>query len=73
MLFQTFNVALPKYEIYKIEDRKEIKIGENNQTRFDYKFVPKSVTDNELELLIKLPYKGRFLKIPGRMHFDVKN
>ena len=74
MLLQTFNVELPKYEIYKIENGKEIKIGENNQTRFDYKFIPKSINDNEIELLIKVPYKGRVLEIPGKMvNLSIKN
>ncbi|MCG9792636.1 hypothetical protein [Flavobacterium algicola] len=72
MLLQTFNRKLPKYEIFKIEGTKEIKIGENNQTRFNYDFIPKSINDNELELLIKIPYGKRIIKIPGKMYFPIK-
>jgi hypothetical protein len=72
MLLQTFGKELPKYEIYKIEDKREIKIGENNQTRFNYQFVPKSIEDNELDLLVKIPFQGKVIKIPGKMIFDIK-
>ncbi|MNU08992.1 hypothetical protein D3C72_2553050 [compost metagenome] len=72
MLLQTFGKELPSYEIYKLEGKREIKIGENNQTRFNYQFVPKSVNDNELELLVKIPYKGKVIKIPAKMTFNIK-
>ena len=72
MLLQTFNRKVPKYEIFKIEGNKEIKIGENNQTRFNYEFIPKSINDNELELMIKIPYGKRVIKIPGKMYFPIK-
>jgi len=72
MLLQTFGKELPSYEIYKLEDKREIKIGENNQTRFNYQFFPKSVNDNELELLVKIPYKGKVIKIPAKMTFNIK-
>ena len=73
MLFQTFNKELPKYEIYKVEDGKQIKVGENNQTRFDYDFTPKSTKDNEVDLLVKLPYNGKIIEIPAGLIFEVKN
>jgi hypothetical protein len=73
MLFQTFNKELPKYEIYKVENGKKIKVGENNQTRFNYDFIPKSTKDNEVDLLVKLPYKGKIIEIPAGISFDVKN
>ena len=72
MLLQTFNRKLPKYEIFKIEGKKEIKIGEDNQTRFNYEFIPKSIQDNELELMIKIPFGKRIIKIPGKMYFPIK-
>jgi hypothetical protein len=72
MLLQTYNRKLPKYEIYKIEDNKEIKIGENDGTRFNYEFVPKSVEDNSPEFLLKIPYDGKTIKIPGKLILDVQ-
>lgn len=72
MLLQTYNRKLPKYEIYRIEDGKEIKVGENNRTRFDYEFTPKSVKDNSPEFLIKLPYNRNIIKIPGKLILNVE-
>ncbi|MFD2940951.1 hypothetical protein ACFS3A_12960 [Flavobacterium notoginsengisoli] len=73
MLFQTFDKKLPKYEIYKIEGKKEIKIGENNKTRFNYEFIPKSVNDKQMHLLVKIPYDGKIIEIQNSMSFNVKN
>lgn len=73
MLFQTFDKKLPQYEIYRIEGKKEIKIGENNQTRFNYEFVPKSIHDNTFSLLVKIPFEGKTISIPNSMVFNVKN
>jgi hypothetical protein len=72
MLLQTFNKTLPKYEIYKLEGNKEIKVGESNQTRFEFQFTPKTIEEDTLELLLKMPYNGRVIKIPGKMNFDVE-
>jgi hypothetical protein len=72
MLLQTFNKTLPKYEIYKLEGKKEIKVGESNQTRFEFQFTPKTVEEDTLELLLKMPYNGRVIKIPGKMSLDVE-
>ena len=72
MLFQTFDKKLPKYEIYKIEGKKEIKIGENNQTRFNYEFIPKSIDDNKTHLLVKIPCEGKIITIHNSMSFNVK-
>ncbi len=72
MLFQTFDKKLPKYEIYKIEGKREIKIGENNQTRFNYEFIPKSIDDNKMHLLVKIPYEGKIITIQNSMSFNVK-
>lgn len=72
MLLQTYNRKIPKYEIFKIENDKEIKVGENDGTRFDYEFTPKSVEDNCPEFLIKIPYNGKIIKIPGKLILDVK-
>jgi len=72
MLFQTFDKKLPKYDIYKIEGDKQIKIGSNTSTRFDYNFTPKSIEDKELKLLVKIPYNKKTIEIPGLMIFDVK-
>ncbi|RED24578.1 hypothetical protein BD847_1308 [Flavobacterium cutihirudinis] len=72
MLFQTFDKKLPKYEIYKIEGKKEIKIGDNNQTRFNYNFIPKSINDNKMHLLVKIPYEGKIITIQNSMVFNIK-
>lgn len=72
MLLQTYNRKLPKFEIYRIEAGKEIKVGENDGTRFDYEFIPKSVKDNSPEFLIKIPYNGKVIKIPGKLLLDVE-
>lgn len=72
MLLQTFNRKLPIYEIFRIENGKEIKVGENDGTRFDYEFIPKSIDDNSPEFLKKIPYNGKIIKIPGKLNLDVK-
>ena len=72
MLFQTFGKKIPKYEIYKVEGNKEIKIGENNQTRFNYEFIPESTKDNKMHLLVKIPFEGKIIKIHNSMLFNVK-
>lgn len=72
MLFQTFDRKIPKYEIYKLEGNKEIKIGENNQTRFNYEFIPESIEDNKMHLLVKIPFEGKIIKIHNSMLFNVK-
>lgn len=61
MLLKTYDKALPKYEIYRVENGKEIKIGENNKTRFDFDFIPKSVKDNSPEIFITFKYNGKTL------------
>jgi hypothetical protein len=72
MLLQTFKKKLPKYEIYRVIDGKEIKVGESDETRFDYEFTPKSVEDDRPDFLIKMPYKGKIIKIPGGLILDVE-
>ena len=62
----------PKYDIYKIEGNKEIKIGSNNRTNFDYEFNPKSIKDNNLKLKVKIPYKGEIFEIPGEMNIPIE-
>jgi len=62
----------PKYDIYKIENDNEIKIGENNNFNFDYEFTPKSIKDNRLNLKIKMPYKGEIIELPILMNFKVE-
>jgi len=72
MLFQTFNKKLPKYEIYKVEGDEKILVGANTNTRFNYSFTPKSLSDKNLKLLVKMPYKGKIIEIPAAMNFDLK-
>lgn len=72
VLFQTYNVEIPEYEIFKIEDEKRIKIGTNNKTRFDYEFIPKSIDDNKINLIVKIPFKNRTIEIPAGMRVQLK-
>lgn len=73
MLFQTYGRKLPKYEIYRIKGDKEIKVGENDGTRFNYEFIPKSIHDNSPEFSIKIPYNGKIITIPGKLLLDVED
>ena len=72
MLLQTYDRTLPQYEIYRVENGKEIKIGENNKTRFDFEFTPKSTEDYQPELFIKLQYNGKTFKFPAKLILIVK-
>jgi len=72
MMFHTYKREIPAYDIYKIEGGKEIKVGSNNKTDFDYDFTPKSIEDNELHLKVKLKYKNKVIEIPAGVMFDVK-
>jgi hypothetical protein len=72
MLFQTYNVEIPEYEIFKIEDEKRIKLGTNNKTSFDYEFIPKSIDDNKINLVVKIPFKNKTIEIPAGMIVDLK-
>jgi hypothetical protein len=73
MLLQTFGRKLPKYEIFKIDDGKEIKVGENDGTRFNYEFIPTSIIDNSPELLVKIPSNGKIITIPSKLFLNVQN
>ena len=72
VLFHTFSRELPEYAIYKVEDSKEIKIGSNNKTHFDYEFVPKSIDDNELQLRVKIPVNNDTVVTPAFMRLVVE-
>ena len=72
MLFQTYNVEIPEYEIFKIEDEKKIKLGTNNKTSFDYEFIPKSMDDNKINLVVKIPFKNKTIEIPAGMIVNLK-
>ena len=72
MMFHTYKREIPTYDIYKIEGGKEIKVGSNNKTDFNYDFTPKSLEDNELHLKVKLKYKNKIIEIPADVNFDVK-
>jgi len=63
MIFHPYGLTMPQYDIYKLENGKEIKIGSNTRTRFDYHFTPKSVEDNELHLKVKLSIRKKLLSI----------
>jgi hypothetical protein len=63
---------IPKYDIYKIEGNKEIKVGSNKLTSFDYEFNPKSKEDKNLKVKVKIPYKGKVFEIPGEMNVPIE-
>jgi hypothetical protein len=73
VLLQPFGYKLPKYEFYKIENNKKIKINNNNSTFFKYQFKPKSTDDNKIKLYIKIPDKDRFVELNGEIRIDVEN
>jgi hypothetical protein len=73
VLLQPFGYKLPKYEFYKIENNKKIKINNNNSTFFKYQFKPKSTDDNKIKLFIKIPDKDRFVELNGEIRIDVEN
>ena len=67
ILFHSYNVEIPNYEIFKLEDGKRIKVGSNNRTSFDYDFIPKSLDDNNLDLIVTIPFKNQTFDIPVSM------
>lgn len=73
ILFHSFNIQIPQYEIYKVEGDKEVKIGSSNKTEFDYEFIPKSIKDNKFDLKIKIPFKKDTIEIPAGMILKVKD
>ncbi|RRJ92916.1 hypothetical protein [Flavobacterium macacae] len=73
VLVHPFDIKLPEYEIYKIENNKKIKIENNNSTFFNYKFKPKSINDNRIKLVIKIPEKNKFVEINGDITIDIEN
>src|SRR5690554_7448698 len=72
LLFQTYNTELPAYDVFVIENDKQIRIGSGDNTRFDFKYTPKSLTDNKVEGLIKMPYKDEVFEFPVGFWFRVK-
>ena len=73
VLLHPFGHKLPKYEFYKIEDNKKIKVNSNNSTFFNYQFKPKSTDDNKIKLFIKIPDKDRFVELNSEITIDVEN
>ncbi|WP_343592481.1 hypothetical protein [Flavobacterium sp.] len=71
-LFHTLDKKLPQYEIYKVENKREIKIGQNNQTKFNYEFIPKSIGDNKIHLLVKIPSGGKITTLQTSISLNVK-
>lgn len=71
LIMHTHSRDIPKYEIFRIDNDKEVKIGTGTKTMFEYEFIPKDLNDNELNLKIKVPFKDRFISIPAAMEFQV--
>jgi hypothetical protein len=71
LLHKYYNLP-KKYEIFKVEDGKEVKIGSSNSNQFDYQFKPKSIKDNNFKIKVKIPYKGKVIEIPGEMILEVE-
>ena len=72
MLLHSSLKKIPKYEIYRIEDKKEVKIGENDKSKFTFDFTPKSVKDNNPKLLLKIPSEGNIIKIQCELMLKVE-
>ena len=72
MLLHSSLKKIPKYEIYRIEDKKEVKIGENDNSKFTFDFTPKSVKDNNPKLLLKIPSEGNIIKIQCELMLKVE-
>jgi len=72
MLFQTYNVEIPEYEIFEIEDGKRKKVGTCNLTKFNYEFIPKSINDNSINLVVKIPFNNKTFEIPATMTVQLK-
>jgi hypothetical protein len=71
-LFHSYNIEIPDYKIFKLEEGKRIKVGSNNRTSFDYDFIPKSLNDNNLDLIVTIPFKNKALDIPVSMPLGLK-
>ena len=72
MLLQSYNQKIPKYEIFKIDGDKEIKIGENDRTIFNIDFIPRSIEEDSSKILLKIPHKGKIITIKGVLKFVVR-
>lgn len=73
MLLHTIGRKIPKYEIYRIQDSIETKVGENDGTKFNYEFIPKSIKDNRPEFLLKVPFDGQIIRIQAQLLLEVEN
>lgn len=73
MLFHTIGRKIPKYEIFRVEDGREVKVGANDGTKFNYEFIPKSIEDNSPQFLVKIPYDGEIIRIQAQLLLDVEN
>lgn len=72
-ILHTFDRKVPKYEVFDVTGGKQkSKIMTGDKTMFEYKFVPKSVNDNNLELMLKMPYGKRTFEIPAAVRFRVE-
>lgn len=71
IFFQPTSDKLPKYEIFKIIDKKEIKVGENNKSKFNVDYTPKSIKDNKLHVVVKMPFDGEEIKFQCQVKFNV--
>ncbi|MGL5113504.1 MAG: hypothetical protein ACRC6O_12805, partial [Flavobacterium sp.] len=72
ILLHSSSKKFPKYEIYKVEDKKEIKIGESENSKFNFNFTPTSIEDNNPKLFVKMPYEGNIIKIQCELMLNVE-
>ncbi|MBP6424473.1 MAG: hypothetical protein KA278_01995 [Flavobacterium sp.] len=72
MLLHDFDKKLPEYKIFRVVNNKKIKVGESNKTIFDYEFTPTSTKDNSPEFIVRLPYKGKYNEISGKLILDIE-
>ncbi|SFQ73011.1 hypothetical protein [Flavobacterium akiainvivens] len=73
VVFHPYAMEMPKYDIYEVKGKDEIKVGSSNKTMFEYKFIPKSLKDNEVNLKVKIPFGGRIIETPASMILKVEN
>ena len=71
-IFYSYDRTLPKYDVYKVEGDKEIKVLSGDKTRFNYEFTPKKIGMEELNLKIKMTFNEREIIIPAGMILPVK-
>lgn len=74
MLIHPFVTDYPIFEIYKIVEGKEIKIGEDNKSSFTINHTPEDIQDNDPEYLVRFPDKEEKYNVDiyGKLNLNVE-